>query len=136
MIKKISLLVAAVLIIASITFAQSNSLSFTEVADNLNLTKKTSLYVKTYWQGIMGQEVYWIGKVVNVKGGKGKAVVYIADNNRTLYKGYNIVLETFDMESAAQLEIGQTAKFKGLLSDYKGKKGNPVIVYLNQVEFN
>ncbi|MBN1625025.1 MAG: hypothetical protein JW944_00760 [Deltaproteobacteria bacterium] len=135
MIKRISFFLAAVLIIASVTLAQSNSLSFTEVADNLNLNKKTSLYVKTYWQGIVGQEVYWIGKVVNVKGGKGKAVVYIADSNRTLYKGYNIVLETYDMESAAMLEVGQSAKFKGLLSDYKGKQGHPIIVYLNQVEF-
>jgi hypothetical protein len=40
------------------------------------------------------------------------------------------------MERAGKLEIGQTLKFKGILSDYKAKKGNPVIVYLNQVEFN
>ena len=135
MIKRISFSLAAVLILVSIAFA-ANQLSFSEVADNLNLTKKTSLYVKTYWQEIMGQEVYWIGKVVDVKGGKGKADVYIADKDKSLYKGYNIVLETFDMEGAGKLEIGQTLKFKGLLSDYKGKQGHPVIIYLNQVELH
>ncbi len=135
MIKRISFSLALVLTLVSIAFA-ANQLSFSEVADNLNLTKKTSLYVKTYWQEIMGQEVYWIGKVVNVKGGKGKADVFIADKDRALYKGYNIVLETFDMEGAGKLEIGQTLKFKGLLSNYKGKQGHPVIIYLNQVEFH
>lgn len=135
MIKKISLSLALVLILASIAFA-ANQLSFKEVADNLNLTKKTSLYVKTYWQEIMGQEVYWIGKVVNVKGGKGKADIFIADKDKPLYKGYNIVLETFDLEGAGKLEIGQSLKFKGLLSDYKGKQGHPVIIYLNQVELH
>jgi hypothetical protein len=135
MTKKISFSLALVLILVSIAFA-ANQLSFSEVADNLNTAKKTALYVKTYWQGITGQEVYWIGKVVDVKGGKGKADVFIADKDKPLYKGYNIVLETFDMERAGKLEIGQTLKFKGILSDYKAKKGNPVIVYLNQVEFN
>ena len=135
MIKRISFSLAAVLILVSIAFA-ANQLSFSEVADNLNLTKKTSLYVKTYWQEIMGQEVYWKGKVVDVKGGKGKADVYIADKDKSLYKGYNIVLETFDMEGAGKLEIGQTLKFRGLLSNYKGKQGHPIIIYLNQVEFN
>ena len=135
MIKRISFSLAAVLILVSIAFA-ANQLSFSEVADNLNLTKKTSLYVKTYWQEITGQEVYWIGKVVDVKGGKGKADVYIADKDKSLYKGYNIVLETFDMEGAGKLEIGQTLKFRGLLSNYKRKQGHPIIIYLNQVEFN
>jgi hypothetical protein len=135
MIKRISFSMVLVLILVSIAFA-ANQLSFSEVADNLNLSKKTSLYVKTYWQEIMGQEVYWIGKVVNVKGGKGKAEVLIADKDKPLYKGYNIVLETFDIEGAGKLEIGQTLKFKGLLSNYKGKQGNPVIIYLNQVELH
>jgi len=135
MIKKISFLFAGVLILASTAFA-ANQLSFSDVADNLNAAKKTDLYVKTYWQEITGQEVYWIGKVVNVKGGKGKADVFIADKDKPLYKGYNIVIETFDMEGAGKLEIGQTLKFKGVLSNYKAKRGNPVIVYLTQGEFN
>jgi hypothetical protein len=135
MIKKISFLLSAVLIFVSVAFA-ANQLSFKEVADNLNTAKKTELYVKTYWQGIMGQEVYWIGKVANVKGGKGKADVFIADSDKPLYKGYNIVVETFDMEGAGKLEIGQRLKFKGVLNDYKAKRGNPVVVYLTQGEFN
>ena len=135
MVKKINFLFTVVLVLASVAFA-ANQLSFSEVADNLNAAKKTALYIKTYWQGITGQEVYWIGKVVNVKGGKGKADIFIADSEKPLYKGYNIVLETYDMEGAGKLEIGQTLKFKGVLSDYKAKQGHPVIVYLSQGEFN
>lgn len=137
MVKKISFLSASIMmILVSIVFAQSNSLTFEEVTDNLNLVKNTSLAVDTYWMGIKGEEVSWTGKVVDVKGGRGKAQVTIANKNRAVYKGYNIVLETFDMESAAKLKIGQDIKFKGYLSDYKGKKGNPIVVYLNSVEFN
>jgi hypothetical protein len=136
MIKKISLLAAAItMILVSIVFAQNNSLSFGEVVDNLNLAKNTSLAVETYWLEIKGAEVTWSGEVVDVKGGKGKAKISIANKNRSTYKGYNIVLETFDMEGAAKLKIGQDVRFNGLISDYKGKKGNPIIVYLNSVEF-
>jgi|WetSurSiteA1Bulk_404760.scaffolds.fasta_scaffold105662_1 hypothetical protein len=136
MIKKISFLAAAItMILVSIVFAQNNSLSFGEVVDNLNLAKNTSLAVETYWLEIKGAEVTWSGEVVDVKGGKGKAKISIANKNRSTYKGYNIVLETFDMEGAAKLKIGQDVRFNGLISDYKGKKGNPIIVYLNSVEF-
>lgn len=136
MIKKISFSLAVLLIIASIAFAQSKSLSYAEVADNLNLSEKTSLFVETYWEEVKGQEVYWIGEVVDVKGGRGKAVVYIADKSRSLYKGYNIILTTYDVKSAGKLELKQSVKFKGLLSKYKGNKDRPIIVYLDQVEFN
>jgi hypothetical protein len=102
--------------------------------DKLNQIKETALAVKANWQEMMGQEVTWTGKVVNVKGGRGKADIFIFNKDRSSYKGYNIVLETFDMEAAANLKIGQKIKFKGILIDYKGKKGNPVIIYLNSVE--
>jgi hypothetical protein len=135
MIKKICFSFAVTMMIfASTVFAQGKSLAFTEVVDNLNLAKNTSLAVKSYWQEIMGQEVSWSGKVVNVKGGRGKAEISVANKGRTTYKGFNIVLETFDMDTAAKLDIGQNIKFSGLLSSYKGKKGNPVIIYLKSVE--
>lgn len=63
-------------------------------------------------------------------------VVYIVDKSRSLYKGYNIILTTYDVKAAGKLELGQSVKFKGLLNKYKGKKGRPIIVYLDQVEFN
>jgi hypothetical protein len=135
MIKKICFSFTVIMmILAATVFAQSKTLTFTEVVDNLNLAKNTSLAVKSYWQEIMGQEVSWSGKVVNVKGGRGKAEIFVANKGRTTYKGFNIVLETFDMETAAKLDIGQNIKFSGLLSSYKGKKGNPIVIYLKSVE--
>jgi hypothetical protein len=132
--KKIIISLAVILIVVPIVFAQGRSPGFTEVVDNLNLSKKTSLAVKTYWLELKGQEVSWSGNVVNVKGGRGKAEIYVANKQRSSYKGYNIILETYDVEGAAKLDIGRSIKFKGLVNDYKGKQGHPVVIYLNQVE--
>jgi len=134
MIKKIAVLLASVLFISSIAASQEKSLSFSDVVDKLNLTKKTALAVKTNWQEMMGQEVTWTGKVVNVVGGKAKADIYAANKDRSTYRGYNIVLETYDIQGASKLDIGKNIKFKGVLSDYKGRKGRPIVIYLNSVE--
>lgn len=83
---------------------------------------------------MMGQEVTWTGKVVNVVGGKAKADIYVANKDRTIYKGYNVVLETYDLQGASKLDIGKNIKFKGVLSDYKGRKGRPIVIYLNSGE--
>jgi hypothetical protein len=134
MIKKISFLFVAIMFLASMAVAQGKSMNFGEVSDRLNQIKNTELGVKTNWQELKGQEVAWTGKVVNVKGGHGKAEITVANKERPTYKGYNIVLETFDMTGAGGLKIGQSIKFKGIINDYKGKKGNPVVIYLNSVE--
>lgn len=111
---------------------KKESLSFTEVVDNLDLTKKTSLYVKEYWTKIKGEEVFWSGVVQNVKGGRGKAEVFIANKSRKTYKGYNIILISYEMETASALEIGQNVTFSGYLHNYKGRKGNAIVIILNE----
>ena len=130
----------SILIMSSIKKAQSiqvnATLSFTDVVDNLDLTKHTSLAVKNYWKDIKGAEVTWKGTVQNVKGGKGKAQILVANKERKTYKGYNIVLVTYNLEAAAKLEPGQPINFTGILYDYKGRKGNPIIIYLNEAVLN
>jgi hypothetical protein len=134
MIKKISFLLVSILVLASMAAAESGSMKFGEVVDMLDQTKNTSLAVKTNWQELKGREVNWTGKVVNVKGGRGRAEILAANKGRPTYKGHNLVLETYDMTGAGDLKIGQTIKFKGIINDFKGKRGNPIIIYLNYVE--
>jgi hypothetical protein len=134
MIKKTGFLLMSMLFMASIATAQGGSMKFGDVVDKLNQSKNTALGVKTNWQELKGQEVTWTGKVVNVKGGHGKAEITAANKERPTYNGYNLVLETFDMTGAGGLKIGQNFKFKGIINDYKGKRGNPIIIFLNSVE--
>jgi len=108
---------------------------FEEVVGHMDLTKKTSLHTETYWNNNLGSTVTWSGSVYDVKGGRGKAVVYVANKAKPLYKGYNIVLTSFDMEAASNLEINQRISFSGQLQKCKNKKGRPIIIYLNNVEF-
>ena len=109
--------------------------TFTEVVDSLDLTTKTPLYVKQYWLENKGREVAWSGVVKNVTGRRGKAEVQVANESRRTFKGFNLVLVTRDIETASKLEIGQPIRFTGSLYKYKGRKGNPIILYLNEVEF-
>ncbi len=109
--------------------------TFTEVVDSLDLTAKTPLYVEQYWLEVKGKEVAWSGVVKNVKGGRGKAEIQAANESRRTYKGFNLVLVTPDVARASKLEIGQPIRFTGSLYKYKGRKGNPIILYLNEVEF-
>jgi len=109
--------------------------SFTEVIDSLDLTTKTPLYVKQYWLENKGKEVAWSGVVKNVRGGRGKAELQVANESRRTFKGFNLVLVTHDIATASKLEIGQPIRFTGSLHKYKGRKGNPIILYLNEVEF-
>ena len=113
---------------------KEKSLSFKEYADHLDYTKNTSLHVEHYWRKTKGQQYTWIGKVVSVKGGRGKAEILVANPDRATYKQYNIVLITYDIDKAAELKLGQTIRFKGDTCNYKSRKGNPIIVYLNNVE--
>ncbi len=108
---------------------------FMEVVGHMDLTKNTSLHTDTYWNSMLGTTVSWNGIVKDVKGGRGKAVVYVANKSKRLYKGYNIVLTTFDKEGASKLGLNKTVKFSGQLTKCKNKKGRPIIIYLNNVEF-
>ncbi|MEJ2545286.1 MAG: hypothetical protein P8Y99_14555 [Calditrichaceae bacterium] len=108
------------------------TLSFVDVVDNLDQTKHTSLYVKNYWKKIKGDEVTWQGIVYNVKGGRGKAQILVANKERKTYKGYNIVLVTYNLDTAAGLKLNQEIKFTAFIYNYKGRRGNPIIMYLDE----
>ncbi len=113
----------------------AGSFTFGDVVDQLDLSKNTTLHAKTFWKNVQGQTVTWTGKVYDVSGGRGKAKVLAANDSRRKYKGYNLVLITYDMEGAAELMVGDEIRFRGELLKYKGRKGHPVIIYLNNVEF-
>ena len=112
----------------------SGKSDFTRVVDNLDLSKNTSLHVKTYWKKMAGTPVTMTAIVRDVSGGRGKARILAVNKSRRSYKGYNLVLVTYDVDAAADLHIGERIKFKGELLKYKSRKGNPVILYLDNVE--
>ncbi len=124
---------AILLFSASILLAQEKSLSFKEVAAHLD-DSNTSLAVKTFWKETMGQVVTWTGKVKDVKGGRGKAQITVANKAGKTYKGYNIVLTTFNMDQAAKLKKGQMIRFNGQLQKYKNTKAGGIIFYLGEAE--
>ncbi|MEJ2052773.1 MAG: hypothetical protein P8X42_02545 [Calditrichaceae bacterium] len=105
---------------------------FTEVADNLNLSKHTAREVLSYWKEVNGKQVTWQGTVQSVKNGRGKAQILVANSKRKTSNGYNIVLITYDMNTATGLKSNQAVSFSGVLYDYKGKKGEPVIIVLDK----
>jgi eukaryotic-like serine/threonine-protein kinase len=109
--------------------------AFKEVADQLDITKNTSLKVKSNWGKIDNKEFTWFGKVVNVKGGWGKAEVHVACPNRSLYKGFNAILVTYDKDAAAELKMNENVKFKGNVYNYKPKRNGLVILYMTNVKF-
>jgi hypothetical protein len=111
-------------------------LTFAGFVQNVDTSKKTSLYVKQFWKDVKGQEVSWSGTVKDVKGGRGSAEVLVANKSGQTYKGYNLVLKTRDVPGAARLEYGQVIKFTGKLNKYKARPGNPTIIYLSEVEFH
>ncbi|MBN1406634.1 MAG: hypothetical protein JW956_02530 [Calditrichaceae bacterium] len=106
---------------------------FTEVADNLDLSKHSAREVMNYWKKVNGKQVTWTGTVKEAKAGRGKAQIMVANDKRKLSNGYNIVLITYDLEAAGNLKLNQSISFTGTLYDYKGRKGNPVIIYLDEV---
>jgi len=136
--KRSVIFLTAFLALAFVTVIQAQDppkvTKFSELCENLSLSTKTALFVKNYWAKVKGELVTWTGIVKNVKGGRGKAVIYAANRAKPTYRGYNMVLTTFDMEGAGNLEIGKRINFRGILYNYKGRKGSPVIVYLNEVE--
>ena len=123
--KRFSTLTLSLLLALSVHAAD---LGFATVIDNLDLRKNTKLHVQEYWKGIVGQTVQWSGEAVDVQGGKRSRVkVFIADKSRPLYKGYNIVVVTHDVEKAANIKKGQKVKFSGQLNEFNAKRAGAVI---------
>ena len=113
---------------------KEKQMSFKEYAEHLMLTKNTSLHVKNFWSKTKGKTYTWKGKVLDVKGGRGKAEIHVANDESPLYKGFNLILVSYHIDKAAALKKGQEIKFKGQVYNYKGRRGNPIIVYMNNVE--
>jgi hypothetical protein len=106
--------------------AQQN-LGFDSVVDNLDLRKNTKLHVREYWKSIQDQQVTWSGEAYDVQGGaKSRVKIYIADKSRPLYKGYNIVVTSTDVEKAANIRKGQRVRFTGTLHDYNARRAGAV----------
>src|ERR1051326_2752865 len=86
--------------------------SFTTVVDNLDPRKNTKMHARDYCRSVRGEDVSWSGVVQDVRGGKARAKVYVADKSRPVYNGYNIVVTTSDLGKASNLKRGQHVKFK------------------------
>lgn len=109
-------------------------MDFKEFISHLDQIKNTSLHVEHFWSTNKGKSFTWTGKVVNVKGGRGKAEIWVANPNGSLHKGLNLILVTYQRSEAAKLQIGDEIRFRGNVYNYKGRKGSPIIVYMNNVE--
>ena len=101
--------------------------SFGTVVDNLDLRKNTRMHAREYCKSVRGEQVSWSGVVHDVRGGKTRAKVYVADRSRPLHAGYNIVVTTTDLEKAASLKRGQNVRFTGSLDDCTLKNAGAVI---------
>ncbi len=116
------------------TVAKRKGLSFGYVYDNLDLKKNTKLYTREFWKEVEGKEVVWKGIVFDVRGGRGKAKVYVVNKKRAPVKGYNIILVIYDISNAAKLKKGQKIRFRGYLHNYKSGKRGGVVIILRDAE--
>lgn len=115
-------------ILLAVSAAAAANLSFGAVVDNLDLRKNTKLHVREYWKSIQDQQVTWSGEAHDVQGGaKSRVKIYVADKSRPLYKGYNIVVSSNDVEKAVNIKKGQRVRFTGALHDFSSKRAGAVI---------
>jgi len=110
------------------------TLDFNDFTDHLNLSKNTSMHVSYFWDKAKGKRVKWTGKVVDVKGGGGKAEITVANSKDPNYEGFNIVLTSYKPGQAAALKKDEYITFSGEVCSYKGREEQPIIVYLNNAE--
>lgn len=113
---------------------KDQEMTFKDYTDHLDLSKNTALHVTNFWTKTKNKTYTWAGKVVDVKGGRGKAEIHVANGEVPTANGINLVLVTYQMDNAAALKVGQEIKFKGQVYNYKGRRGSPTVVYLNNVE--
>lgn len=123
--KRLSLAVFASLL--TLSAVAQNSTSFGVLVDNLDLRKNTKLHVREYWKSIQNQEVSWSGEAYDVQAKGSQVKLLVADKSRPLYRGYNIVVNTTDVEKAANIKKGQHVRFTGTLSNYKPQRAGAVI---------
>jgi hypothetical protein len=102
---------------------------FGTVIDNLDRRKVTKLHAQDYCKDIKGSEVSWTGKVYDVKGGRRNAKIYVANQSRPIYRGYNIVAVTDDLDAAARVHKGEQVRVTGSI-DRCVLKDNGAIIEL------
>ena len=112
---------------------EETSLGFEEFVGNIDPQKNTSLHIEHFWTHNKGRSFTWEAKVVDVKGSRGKAEIRAACENAPLYKGFNLILVTYQKAAAAELKIGQGIKFKGNVYNYRNH-GGTFILYVNNVQ--
>jgi hypothetical protein len=123
-----SLLVTSLSLSVALPVGAEQNLSFNAVVDNLDLRKNTKLHVREYWKSIQGQTVTWSGEAFDVQGGaKSRVKIFVADRAKPLYKGYNIVVTSNDVEKAANIKKGQRVRFTGTLHDYNARRAGAVL---------
>jgi len=110
------------------------SLNFVDFSDHLDISKNTSMHVSYFWDNVKGKRVKWRGKVVDVKGGDGKAEITVLNSSNPECNGFNIVLTSYKPDQAAALKKDEYITFSGDLSLYKGGEKDPIVVYLNNAE--
>jgi hypothetical protein len=107
--------------------AGAADISLAQVMKGLSLGGNTQIMVTRYWQSINGHEVTWSGEVVDFSTRRREARVFVADVSQPLYKGYNIMVKTYDYDRVAALKKGQTMRFTGELDEYKVQESRIVI---------
>jgi hypothetical protein len=119
--------VLGLLITAWTLGAVGADITMAQVVKGVSGDGNTKLAAEQYWKSVEEKEVTWSGEVVDVKGGRNEANVYVADKSQPLYKGYNIVVKTHDVEKAGSLKKGQPVRFTGALERYNVKRVGAVI---------
>ena len=131
-----TILIAAILLFGIAAVAESvpaaenaaTALTIEAVFDGLSPMTNTTLAVQSFWETHRNQQVRGEGAVIEVKGGRGRAEVYLADKAHPCYRGYNIVLITANRDGAGVLKPGDTLRFDGMLYRYTAKQGRPTVI--------
>ncbi|MEE9523366.1 MAG: hypothetical protein V3V59_01285 [Thermodesulfovibrionales bacterium] len=114
--------------------AKKGDRTFESVYDNLNPKENTDIHIKAFWKKVDGIEVIWEGDVHDVKGGRGRAKIYLDHADRPSKKGFNMLLTTYDMSKAIELKKGQHIRFSAILYNYKRTGSSGIILYLDNAE--
>jgi hypothetical protein len=110
------------------------AISFAETVNALNPVSNSRAAGKSFWKRWKGCRVRWKGVVFDVKMGKKRQTIYIANDAGPTYHGYNVQLSISNYNFVAVLKKGQTILFNGVLDDYTAKKGRPVVIALESGE--
>ncbi|RMD76211.1 MAG: hypothetical protein D6820_13130 [Lentisphaerae bacterium] len=115
---------------------KKDGLAFQNVYEQLDVNsgKNTSLNVDTSWQQFKGRQIQWQAKIVDVRSSRGRAEIFLAHEDAPLYRGYNIVAYSYDIASAGKLRKGDVITFRGNLSNYRQRRGSPLVIFVDNLQ--